>query len=76
MEESFFLLVCCLWLLAFDDGTSGAYASAGAAAYACVGVNFIDVALGDCSNGAFVDAGAASSADVSDFVSHVVCFLG
>jgi len=62
--------------LAFDDSTGGASASAGATANASVSVDFVDVALGDCSDGALVDAGTASNADVSDFVSHFYLFLG
>ena len=68
---------CCLALcgLAFYDSTSGAGASAGAAANASVLVNLVDVAFADSSNGAFIDASAASNTDVSDFVSHFFTFF-
>ena len=61
--------------LVLDDGTRGASVGAGAAASAGVGVNFVDVALGDSSDGALVDAGTACNTDVSDFVSHFFDFL-
>ena len=61
--------------LVFDDSTSGASVGASTAASALVGVNLVDVALGDSSNGALVDAGTASNTDVSDFVSHFFIIL-
>ena len=54
------------------DGAGGASISAGAALCALVGVDAVDIALGDCSNGAFVDAGAASNAVFANYVSHFV----
>lgn len=58
--------------LTFDDGAGGASVCAGAAANACILVNLVDVALGDCSNGAFASASATGNASVGDFVSHFV----
>jgi hypothetical protein len=69
------LIVVCLGLV-LNDGSGGASVGAGAAAGALIGVNLVDVALGDCSDGALVDAGTASNTDVSDFVSHFFNFLG
>ena len=62
--------------LAFHNSAGGAGASAGTAANASVLVDLVDVAFADSSDGALIDAGAASNTDVSDFVSHFVCFLG
>jgi hypothetical protein len=70
------LVFTSLFRLSFNDCTSGASASASAAANASVSVNLVDVAFGDSSDGALVDAGTASNADVSDFVSHFYLFLG
>ena len=63
-----------LWIfclkLSLLDCSHGADAGASTAVDACVRINFVDVACGDCSNRAFIDASAASSAVLSDFVSH------
>lgn len=72
MRSLFFVDVYQLFL---NNCTGGASVSAGTAASAGVGINFIDVTFGDCSNGALVDACTASDADVSNFVSHFIyCF--
>ena len=57
------------------DGAGGANSLARATFDALVGVDFVDVAFGDCFNGAFGQTCAASHADVGDNVSHGwVCF--
>ena len=61
--------------LSFDDSAGGAHVSAGTAAGAGIGVDFVDVAFGNSSDGAFADAGSASSAGVCDFVSHFISFF-
>ena len=69
----FFCLIC--ERLTLLDSTGGAGASAGTAANASVLVDLVDVAFADSYDGALIDAGAASNTDVSDFVSHFVCFF-
>lgn len=53
-----------------DDRALRAGVRAGAAVDADIRVNFVDVALGNCSDRAFVDASTASYAVLCDFVSH------
>ena len=61
---------CCKYRRLEADGPRGASVSASAALGALVGVDTVDVALGDGANGAFVDAGATGNTVVTDYVSH------
>ena len=54
------------------DGTAGASVSASATLGALVGVDAVDVALGDSANGAFVDTCAASNTIFTNYVSHSI----
>lgn len=58
--------------LSFDDSLARAYAGAGTAVDALVGVDDIDIAGRDSLRRAFADATAAGNARISDFVSHFV----
>ena len=52
------------------DSARGANVCASAALGALVGVDAIDVALGDSSNGTFIDASAACYAVFANYISH------
>jgi hypothetical protein len=75
MSGSLFLTVLQSGLFRKADCLVGANRSAGTALCALVGVNLIDVALGDSSYGALVDAGSACNAVFTNYVSHNVFVL-
>jgi hypothetical protein len=58
------------------DGTGGASAGASTAFDALIGIDFVDVTLGNSSNGALACARAARNTRVRNFVSHSVYFFG
>ena len=57
------------------DSAGGTCISACAALCALVGVDRIDITLGNSANGAFVDTSAASNAIFTNLVSHSLYFL-
>lgn len=62
-------------VLSFSDRISGTYSSAATAANACVGIDVIDVALGNSFNGANWKASAACDACIANYVSHGFNYL-
>ena len=61
---------CALTALFSNDCALRANVGAGSAVNAHIRVDFVDVALGNCSDRAFIDTSSASYAVLCDSVSH------